>query len=120
MDDTAFSLGVAASVVLNGGGNGVVTVGPSMPSERWEVTSVVVTIPNAVLIPTATIYNGPVGDTNRIAFTYVGSGDTAGGGSSVVLGSGQFLSIAWNGGDSGAVATATLQGNRYLRGQRAY
>jgi hypothetical protein len=120
MDDTQLSLGVAASVVLDGNGNGSVTVGPSMSAERWEVTSVVVTIPNATLIPTATIYNGPIGNSNRIAFTYVGSGDTAGGGNSVVLGSGQFLSVEWIGGDSLATATVTLQGNRYLRGQRAY
>lgn len=120
MDETALSLGVSASVVLDVNGNGSVTIGPSMSAERWEVQSVVVKIPNAILIPQATIYNGPIADSNKVAFTYVGSGDSASGGNSVNLGSGQFMSVQWESGDSGAVATATLQGNRFLRGQRAY
>ena len=119
MPDTQLSLGVSASTVLDSNGNGTVTVGPSMPTERWEVYSVVVNVPNPSMVPTATVYNGPAGSSNQIAFTYDGSGDTAAG-DVVRLGTGQFLSVVWNGGDSGAVATVSVSGNRFLRGQRAY
>lgn len=92
------------SVTLNGSGAGSVSFGPNRIGQRWVgPMTIAVNTSTATLIPTATVKLG----TTSLGTTYVGSADSNDV-PNVTVHVGQKITVAWSGGDAGAVATASL------------
>lgn len=100
----------SARVVLDASGAGSVRLGPSRHGVRWVVRRVTVQTSTATLVPTAKIFRGGIGDAAFISGTFVGSFD-ADDGLNEQLEAGEYLTVAWSGGDAGATATATWSGD---------
>ena len=99
----------SARVTLDGSGTGTVRFGPTRPGERWHVTSVSVSVSTNTSTPVAKVYRGNVGPGTFISGTYDGALDTDPQ-LNEQLWPGEYLSVQWTGGDSGATATATYRG----------
>jgi hypothetical protein len=95
-----------ATTTLDATGAGTVRLGPRNQRTTWQVRSVQVSTGTNVAEPVATLY---LGTSSKLASTYTGSNDTASD-LGVDLHPGQFLTVAWTGGDVGATATATVYG----------
>lgn len=96
-------------VTLDGSGTGTVRFGPSRPGERWRVTSVSVSTSTNTNTPVAKVYRGTPAPGAFISGTYDGALDTDPE-LNELLWAGEYLSVQWTGGDSGATATATYRG----------
>lgn len=93
-----------ANTVLNGAGNGSVTLSPATSRQVWNVTNVAVSGSSSVNIPTAVV---SLGSTN-LGGTYSGTNDSDD--VSVTVWPGQQLKVTWTGGDAGASASAYVYG----------
>ncbi|WP_433478153.1 hypothetical protein ACQPZP_14630 [Spirillospora sp. CA-142024] len=100
----------SARVTLNASGAGTVRLGPSRHGVRWIIRRITVQTSTATLVPLAKVYRGGVGDASFISGTFVGSFD-ADDGLDEQLENGEYLTVAWTGGDVGAIATATWSGD---------
>jgi hypothetical protein len=99
------------SVVLNGSGNGIVSLGPQRVKEHWQVVSAGVKVSSNVAEAQCSIYIGVPGALQQQFFgqTYTGStGDTCGIDQDIQPG--QVVTAQWTGGDAAATATLTLFG----------
>lgn len=105
----------SAHVTLDGTGAGTVRLGPGRPGVRWLIRRISVQTSSASSIPVAKIYRGGVGDASFISGTFVGSQDTDDG-LDEELNAGEYLTVAWTGGDAGATATATYAGDESTGG----
>lgn len=95
-------------VTLDGNGNGAVSFQPSGRNVR--ITRLYVSVATQVKQASVTIYRGQVGTSNGLGTIVSGStGGLATG--QIDLTDGQQLFVQWSGGDAGAVATATFDGN---------
>ncbi len=116
LPDTQLQIG--ASVVLDGSGNGQITLGPSITREHWDLVSADVSVSTAVLEATCVLYQatGPT-PTQRLGGTATGStGDTCGL-TGVTLMPGQVILAVWAGGDAGKTATLAIVGTKGRYGQ---
>ncbi|WP_301177240.1 hypothetical protein [Actinomadura geliboluensis] len=96
--------------VLDGSGNGSVRLGPTRHGVRQVIRRIAVQTSSDTRVPLAKIYRGGIGDAAFISGTFVGSFD-ADDGLAEELDHGEYLTVAWTGGDPGAVATATWSGD---------
>ena len=101
-------LNEAASVLLDSSGNGSLRIGPQKTGVRWKVANVAVFTSTANKVPVAKVFLGPESPNNLLGGSFSGSNDSFG--PDVNLGPGQFITVKWEGGDSGATATASLYG----------
>ena len=99
----------SARVELDASGAGTVRLGPGRHGVRWTVRRITVQTSTATKVPEARVYRGGVGDASFITGTFVGSFDVDDG-LNEQLEHGEYLTVAWTGGDAGAVATATWSG----------
>lgn len=111
MADADLVLDVAASVVLDGSGNGRVQLGPTSTRATWHVTNASVQVSTNILEPTANLYQNS--KASKLAGTYTGSNDSTN--LDVWVRNG-FLLCEWLGGDPGARATLFLQGTIKIGG----
>lgn len=105
----ALPLDVSATVTLNASGAGTVRLGPRSLLQVWNVTNCAVKVSSNTLEPVATVYLGNAQPGNQLDATQSGSLDSTN--LDVTLRSGNVITVAWTGGDAGAVATASLYGN---------
>lgn len=99
------------NVVLDGSGNGTVSVGPTRPREHWQVLGASVKVSTNNLEARCSIYVGPqVADPYFISTSITGSsGDSCGLGNKDIQ-SGQQIWAVWTGGDPGSIATLKVEG----------
>jgi hypothetical protein len=102
-------LNESASAVLDGSGNGRVTLGPGNASQQWAPTNAACSVTSNTSEPIFVLYNGSASNANRIGGTYTGSNDNTDI-SGVTLYPGSVFTGVWSGGDPGATATLSLQG----------
>ena len=98
-----FDLPLRQSTVLDGSGNGFVTIQAQRGDLVIKYTTVTVSTANSQ--PVATVYRGAQNGTVLDA-TYTGANDTSD--TRIVLRQGEQLFVVWVGGDPGATATATF------------
>lgn len=92
------------SVTLNGSGAGSVSFGPNRIGQRWVgPMTIAVNTSTANLVPTAKATMGTV----SLGTSYTGSADSDEI-TNVTVHVGQKITVAWTGGDPGAVATASV------------
>jgi len=102
------------SVTLDATGAGQVSLGPDAPGPaNWRVTGIVVQTnrPGKAPIPRVQIYLNTVDPTNSIGVSFNGSFQPFGGEQN--LSRGQHIIVAWTGGQSGDLATATVNGEKW-------
>lgn len=107
-------------VTLDGAGDGQVVLprpGQVRGGEAWLIHRVYVYVvggriasPNAV----ATLYLGEPDDVNRLDATYNGGEDAAEYPNPLVLNTGEYLTLVWDGAAAGAVARFTIQGENVI------
>jgi len=109
-------LSVSASVVLDGSGNGQVSLGPALPGTSWQPVSAAVLVApvSLTVVSTVKLYNGSVQPGNFIGGSY--TGDTNSTGLALTLQLGQIITAVWSGGNPGARATLTLTGTMTIPG----
>jgi hypothetical protein len=95
------------SVTLNGSGDG--TVQFQATGKNIRVTNLYVSVSTRTLQATCTMYKGQIGAQYAIKSTNSGSTGAAAAGSIDLL-DGESLYVVWDGGDAGAIATATFTG----------
>lgn len=100
----------SARVVLDGTGAGSVRLGPGRHGVRWTIRRITVQTSTATLVPLAKVYRGGIGSASFVSGTFVGSFDVDDG-LDEQLDNGEYLTVAWTGGDAGATATATWSGD---------
>ncbi len=100
----------SARVTLDASGAGSVRFGPGRHGVRWTIRRITVQTSTSALVPRAKVYRGEIGDAAFITGTFVGSFDVDDG-LDEQLDAGEYLTVAWTGGDAGAVATATWSGD---------
>ncbi len=100
----------SAQVVLDASGNGSVRLGPGRHGVQWIIRRIGVQTSTDTTVPIAKVYRGNIGESTFITGTFVGSFDVDDG-LNEELDNGEFLTIAWTGGDAGATATATWSGD---------
>ncbi|MFE9102952.1 hypothetical protein [Actinomadura geliboluensis] len=100
----------SAQAVLDASGNGSVRLGPQRHGIRWIIRRITVQTSTDTLVPQARVYRGGIGDASFISGTFVGSFDSDDG-LEEQLDNGEYLTVAWTGGDAGATATATWSGD---------
>lgn len=113
MPDTQ-NLTKGVSVALDATGAGQVSLGPDAPGPaNWRVTGIVVQTnrPGKAPIPRVQIYLNEVDPTNSIGVSFNGSFQPFGG--EQTLSRGQHIIVAWTGGQSGDLATATVNGEKW-------
>lgn len=84
-------------------------IGPDRPNTRWTITGVAVQTSTAVLRPAVNVYRGSINPGTFVSGTGTGSQD-ADNDLNEVLWPGEFVTVAWTGGDVGATATASFRG----------
>lgn len=111
-------LQVSAWVVLDGQGDGVVTLGPELPGTSWNPAScgVKVTPTSTTTVSEFFLYLGGVSDENFIGGTYTGDINSSAVTLPAPLTPGQILTGRWTGGNPGATATLTLSGQQTIGG----
>lgn len=102
-------LNESASVVLDGSGGGTVRLGPSNASQQWVPSNAACSVTSNTSEPVFVLYNGSPSNANRIGGTYTGSNDNTDV-NGVTMYPGSVLTGVWSGGDAGATATLTIQG----------
>jgi len=99
-----YQLEAHASCVLDGSGNGSVSLSPQNNRVVWNVTTVSVQGSSSNPMPTATAFLG----STALGGTYAGSNDSDD--VDVTVYPGQLLTVRWTGGTPGASATAYAYG----------
>lgn len=101
------------TVVLDGSGNGVTSIGPTVVREHWQIASASVRCSSAVKEATCTVYFGSTLSTATFLDTTItgSSGDICGI-NQVDLQPGMQIWAQWQGGDVGATATLILNGTK--------
>ena len=104
-------LNTSGNVVLDGSGNGIVTLGPNV-GQRWQLNSAAVRTSTATLFPTCKVYmgSGATIDAEFVDGTYSGNQDSTDRVSGLRLGPNQKITAFWQGGDVGATATLSIIG----------
>lgn len=103
-------INTSATVTLDGTGAGTVKLGPRI-GQRWNITNAAVKIPNAVKVPSASIYvGGSPTDANFVDGTFTGNFDATGRIANFPISPQDNVWAVWAGGDIGAVATLSLIG----------
>ena len=104
---------IGGSVVLDGTGGGRVSLGPDQGAPHWEVTSLVTQTdrPGQAPVPRVQLYLDTADPTNSLGLRYDGSYGQATGDQTLTRG--QHIIAVWTGGQSGDVATLTLNGERW-------
>lgn len=99
-----------ATVILDGSGNGVASLGPLRVREHWQPTSANVSVATNVNEAQCSIFMGTVmNNTTFLGSTFTGStGDTCGINQDMQTGMQVFAK--WTGGDPGSVATVMVNG----------
>jgi hypothetical protein len=98
---------LSASVTLAAGGIGSVRF--QATDKKLEINNLSVICSTAVNEATATVYKGQVGTLYRLSGSYAGS--TGDSNSDIIrLNQGECIYVVWDGGDVGAIATATISG----------
>lgn len=100
----------SAQVTLDANGDGSLRLGPNRHGVRWIINRITVQTSTSTLVPMAKVYRGGIGDASFITGTFVGNFDVDDG-LNEELNNGEYLTVAWTGGDPGAVATATWNGD---------
>lgn len=100
-------LDVAASVVLNAAGRGVVTMQTETQSQRWKVQNVAVSGGSALDV-NAKVYFGTESPQNYVGGTNSGNNDNIP--CDVTMDPNKVLTIVWENGTPGARQTASLIG----------
>jgi hypothetical protein len=109
------NLQAAASVTLDAGGAGTVSVGPDAARgpANWRVNGVILqtTRPGVAPIPRAQVYldDQTAGQSQGLSY----DGSFAQGSCDITLTRGQKLICTWTGGQAGDVATMTLTGEKW-------
>ena len=109
----ASSLRESGSVILDGSGNGAVTLTPGMLD--WVITRTTITVESTTAEPTFKLYESNVNAADFLEGTWVGSLSTSD--TTHLVRSGQALIGVWTGGDPGASATLIVRGVAYPPGQ---
>jgi hypothetical protein len=106
-------LDTAASVKLDGAGNGTARIGPQV-REIWSGLSVYVSAATAVAEAAATLYIGSgLSAGSAIAQTATGSsGDTWSAINDIPVHLGEQVIVSWVGGDPGVLATVSINGTK--------
>jgi hypothetical protein len=103
-------LNESAQVILDGSGNGALTIGPQYSAQTWIPTMVGCQVTSNNLEPGFKFYRGrSAGPGNYINGTSTGSNDSTDI-SGVILHPGETLYCVWTAGDPGAIASVTLNG----------
>jgi hypothetical protein len=106
-------LDVSASVVLDGNGNGICSVGPQIVREHWNPTNVAVSATSFVKDAQCNVYLGTTPTAGQLVLsTTTGSSGDSSGASGIDMQPGQLLIAQWKGGDVGATATLHVNGTR--------
>jgi hypothetical protein len=102
-----------ATVILDGSGNGVASLGPQRVREHWQPTGASVSVATQTNEAQCSIFMG----TTMNATTFLGqtatgsSGDTCGfAGGNQDMQTGMKIFAQWKGGDPGSVATVIVNG----------
>lgn len=126
--ETEGQLRASGTVVLNGSGNGVISLSPDNARQRWEVTTVVVSTnqsATATVVPVATVALNTsdittLSDGNNRGQSWSGNQDTFAG--KIDVGPCDNLTIGFspapgqNGSSmSGVIAKAVITGTKYTR-----
>lgn len=115
MIETEFPLSQQATAVFDANGLATIdAVGPSTPFERWEVTSTN-TSTTSVAQTKLEIHDNSA-RSRLVEGSYSGNLDTSNTVFKVPANSGLYY--RWTGGDPGAIATITLDGSRFVKGNR--
>lgn len=104
------------NVTLDGNGDGTIIFFPQSARERWLMTFINISCTSDVgstLVPTMTMYRSAPVPAYRIGGSYNGLGDTNST-DQILLSMNELLYMVWTGGDPGAVATARIEGSRYV------
>jgi hypothetical protein len=104
-----YRLDTSSAVTLNGSGNGSVTLQNGKPFQTLKVKKVSVSVTTDVLQPVAKVYLGSVSPGNLLDGTETGANDSSD--IDATLMPGEYLTVEWTGGDSGAIATASFYGD---------
>ena len=102
---------LSVNVILDGSGNGQVSLGPQRAREHWQVSSIGVKVATNVKEALCSAYVGSFGALQSQFFgsSFTGStGDTCN--IDEDLQPGQLVTAVWTGGDAGANATMTVYG----------
>jgi hypothetical protein len=105
---TSIPLSESVYVTLDSSGNGTVTIGPTNPYQKWNVSAVNVNVDKQTDTPQFQLYQGNGPNVNGLGGTYNGNQNSTS--VDVVLYPGQKLCGVWTGGTPGAIATMTLNG----------
>lgn len=97
---------LAASVTLDGSGNGTATIAPR-GSGMSTITRTTVSVATAVKMPIAQTFINVATPPNLVDATYTGANDSSD--TTIPLQPGSQLLCVWSGGDAGALATVTCQ-----------
>lgn len=104
LNESAFTTLIGAA----GSASGQAQIGPNNPHTRWHVTRLTVLTTANVGDPSAVAYLGTVSPGNSLGGTYSGAQDSTD--LDVWLWPGQFITVAWENGDSNARATVSIFG----------
>jgi hypothetical protein len=106
----------AAPVVLDGSGNGQVSLGPAAGT-KWTLRLATVSVSSSTRQPTCKLYRGSSsGPLELVDSTNIGAGASSAKVGGAIYYSGQLLWAVWSGGDAGAVATLQAYGTQTPRG----
>lgn len=107
---TTYRLSESREVTLDSDGNGIVSLGPTIPSVTWLVETLSVSTSTNNRIPRAYVYEGTESPGNLLGGTENGSRDSMG--PSVRLETNAYITVVWKGGDTGARASVAVTGTR--------
>jgi hypothetical protein len=105
-------LNMGVTTILNGAGNGRLTLGPTFGPSTWHVQTISVRTsqPGAGDIPQCATYRGTEDANGYIDTTYDGSADATD--VNFDLTQGTEIIAVWTGGNPGDVATLSVYGTR--------
>ena len=114
-------LNQSASVVLDGSGNGIASLGPGTPGHVWQPQTVSIFMTGAIPTPggsnVSVVYLYAGNDTSAISLidsTYNVNANSTGAIQGIVLYPGQFISAQWVFGNPHATATVNVVGTRIV------
>lgn len=117
MTETEYRLETSARSTLDVNGAGsVLTVGPTQPGERWEISLLSAT--GTATARLQVIRGNSFNESRQLDITDRADSDTSP--TDIKLQSGESISFWWTRGTAGAQMTCGINGQRYVRGQRAY
>lgn len=102
----------AQSTTLDSNGRGELRFGPTVYGARWRIDRMT-TNGNATTNPECNVYRGGEADTSLIDTTTTGNGDVSE--TNLELRDGEFITVVWSGGNSGAVMSFRVEGELYGR-----